>query len=109
MKTRNGFISNSSSSSFIIFGANLNEHPELKEKYVDINNYELKELAGIPTGTELRGTDDTTYIGMCLGGGSTDDGDFGVKKKNIHELTKYANAFRGFFGVEPHLYGEATY
>jgi hypothetical protein len=43
MKVRNGCVSNSSSSSFVYLGINLNEHTKLKGKFYDEDNKGYKQ------------------------------------------------------------------
>ena len=68
MKTRQGFVSNSSSSSFLIYGAELSSYKdEIKKKLgiEDKNRYELCDIIQKETGLEVEtGSEgDDLYVG----------------------------------------------
>jgi hypothetical protein len=108
MKIRNGFVSNSSSSSFVAFGIDISDDPKLKEKFVDEENYELSDEGEklLPEGTEYGYYEGCGEIlGWVLGSGSSDDGSFDCEEVELEELAEYAKAFEKATGLKPHLMG----
>ena len=109
MKTRNGFVSNSSSSSFVIFGANIDDRKDLIERFRNPNGY-IKSPSlnqeSFPEYTICFCTEDEgTILGWGLGGGDTSCGDFNVKTVTIYELVEYAKSFEAVTGIKPKLMG----
>ena len=109
MKTRNGFVSNSSSSSFVIFGANIDDRKDLIEKFKDPEGYRggnclNDELFTQPTECSYY-EGEGTIIGWGLGGGDTSCGDFGCEEATIDELIEYAKSFESATGIKPKLMG----
>ena len=108
MKIRSGFVSNSSSSSFVIFGANIDKNKAVKEKFYDDESYNDFPLHAneLPEGTICVNYEDQGIIlGLQLGGGSTDEGDFGIEEIGIEELVEYAKEFEKVTGLKPTLLG----
>lgn len=108
MKIRKCFVSNSSSSSFVILGVSLNDHPTLKEKFYDEEEWETPKNSDLlPPKTEcLGGESGELILGRVLGGGSTDDGDFECEKISMDELKAYSDALELATGVKPFLVGK---
>jgi hypothetical protein len=109
MKTRNGFVSNSSSSSFVVFGADISDREDLVKKFKDPEGYRRGSCLNedlFPQPTECSYYDgEGTILGWGLGGGDTSCGDFGVSEVSIDELVEYAKAFEAATGLKPKLMG----
>lgn len=108
MKIRSGFVSNSSSSSFVCVGVDVSDQPELKKKFVDKENYELSKAGkkNLPKNTGYFYYESCgEIIGWELGGGSSDDGTFECKNVDFEELKKYADELEKATGVKPKLMG----
>jgi len=108
MKIRSGFVSNSSSSSFVCVGVDISDQPELKKRFVDEDNYELSESGekSLPENTEYfyyEGCGEV--IGWQLGSGSSDDGSFECQDVDFGELKKYADKLEQITGIKPRLMG----
>lgn len=106
MKIRSGFVSNSSSSSFICIGVDVSDKPELKEKFVD--GYELSDEGEkvLPENTGYfyyEGCGEV--IGWELGSGSSDDGSFECQNVDFDELEKYVKKLENVTGIKPRLMG----
>jgi hypothetical protein len=108
MKIRSGFVSNSSSSSFVCVGVDISDKPELKKKFVDKDNYSLSE-----DGEKLL-PDNTDYhyyaecgeiLGWELGSGSSDDGSFECEDVSFDELKEYVDKLEKATGIKPRLMG----
>lgn len=106
MKIRSGFVSNSSSSSFVCVGVDISDQPELKKRFVE--DYELSESGekSLPENTEYfyyEGCGE--IIGWQLGSGSSDDGSFECQDVDFGELKKYADKLEQITGIKPRLMG----
>ena len=87
MKTRNGFVSNSSSSSFLIYGADLaNQKDEIISVLgldEEIDNYELAETIAAKAGLEFSSTGecwDSIYVGRSWDSIKDDETGLAFKK-----------------------------
>ena len=100
MKTRQGFVSNSSTSSFIIVGVVLAAQ-EVK-KYEDP---ETGVLRACPKGFDLTYTDGDKYIlGITLADASSDGDYIPDMEFSIEELAEKRDMVREATGKEPKLY-----
>lgn len=108
MKIRSGFVSNSSSSSFVCVGVDISDKPELKEKFVDEDNYSLstKGECHLPKNTDFYYYEGCGEIlGWELGRGSSDDGSFGCEDVDFDELKEYVDKLEKATGIKPRLMG----
>ena len=108
MKIRNGFVSNSSSSSFVCIGIDISDESELRSKFIDEDNYELSEEGKklLPNHTEYNYYEGSgQVIGWVLGSGSSDDGSFECESVDLDELKKYADELEKVTGIKPKLMG----
>lgn len=108
MKIRTGFVSNSSSSSFVCLGIDVSEYSELKKRFVDDDDYQLSDEGEkvLPKNTTYNYYEGCGEIlGWTLGSGSSDDGSFGCKDVEMEDLVKYASLFEKVTGIKPKLMG----
>jgi hypothetical protein len=96
MKIRSGFVSNSSSSSFCIYGAELSNHAEeLAKKFgiteEDLDLYELGEILAEKTGLESETGPDSDSLFVGRSWSSIKDDETGAQfKKSIEQTIKEA-------------------
>ena len=89
MKTRLGFVSNSSTSSFVVIGFRYDDYPGLEEN----SNYYKKGF------TVLQGTDDgipegQVVVGKQIAGWSDDDSDNkSLSQKELEEIVEQVKIF----------------
>ena len=108
MKTRIGYVSNSSSSSFVCLGIDVSENEELQKKFVNKYEYELSKEARqlLPKHTEFGSFSECgQVIGWILGNGSSDDGSFECEAVEMEELVEYSKALEAATGIKPKLMG----
>ena len=93
MKTRNGFVSNSSSSSFLIYGAELSNHrEELSTKFSEdreIDRWELRDLIEKETGLEVSNGPEGDYLYVGKSWDSIKDDETGLQfKQSVEKIFK---------------------
>ncbi len=90
MKIRNGFVSNSSSSSFLIIG--VKSEGILSEEELE-NFYENDEVPKRFEGLEILDDDDEAYIGKIIFDESDDGGGLPNGDISIEDIEKIKNKF----------------
>jgi len=108
MKYRSGFVSNSSSSSFVAVGIEISDRDDIKQKFVDEDNYELSKEGKklLPKNSEYNYYEGCgEVIGWVIGDGSSDDGSFECQDVDFDDLKKYAEALEKATGVKARLMG----
>ena len=107
MKIRSGYVSNSSSSSFICLGVDITHNENLKTKFVDEDEYELNKDGDrlLPDHTGYHVYNSQQVLGWELGSGSSDDGSFDCEEVYMEELAKYSDALEKITGIKPKLMG----
>lgn len=106
MKVRNGFVSNSSSSSFVCLGIDISDNKKLMKTLVNEED-ELSEdgVKLLPEHSSYLNISGGNIVGWFLGKGSSDDGSFYFKDVGLDQLGKYADEFEKATGVKPRLMG----
>lgn len=108
MKIRQGYVSNSSSSSFVCLGIDITKNKALKAKFTDEEDCgELSEEGEklLPENTDYHYYDSKEVLGWEIGGGSSDDGSFDCENVDLEELVEYAKALEKATGIKPKLMG----
>jgi hypothetical protein len=104
MKTRNGFVSNSSSSSFVCIGVDITKNKKLQSKFIN-DEYEIREEMEkvLPKNTDIIFDDYNFIIGWEFGGGS--DEQFECRTITLEELVNYSNELEKVIGIKPKIIG----
>lgn len=92
MKKRLGFVSNSSSSSFVVMGVKItrDEEVEIAKKFKDIDNDESVYLPDIVSGigNNYLDDDDATYLGTIICNVHDDDGGLEQNEIDMEDMIK---------------------
>jgi hypothetical protein len=103
MKIRSGFVSNSSTSSFIMLGFKVKYEEDLETKVDEFN----ERIANYVKLEHLSGDSDDTYLGKILLYESDEDGYISPKSISLDEVKKFEKGldlhryiFKGVFGYE---------
>jgi len=100
MKIRNGFVSNSSTSSFIVIGVVLKRNEDIQddyEKYMDRNEYESgKSLLLYAGDADISISEDECVLGYVI----ADDEELPSKTIRLSELGEIAEKLSERFGVD---------
>jgi len=104
MKIRTNFVSNSSTTSFICVGINLNLYPQLKKMF-GVSGFQRKPKSAekLPPNTECM---DFTHLdfGCILGLNISDGNSIEIKEEDMGRIIQYTKELENATGVKPKLF-----